>query len=109
MLKISESARKELTAFFSDKPKSAIRVYLAPGEQGPNLELVLDNPTEDDAVLEDSGFSFCMTKSLLQQIGGLTVDLSYMGFTLEPDNPLPKKVSGGCSGCCSSCGGSCGF
>ena len=31
MLKLSESARKELEAFFSDKPKSAVRIYLAPG------------------------------------------------------------------------------
>ena len=31
MIHLSDSARAELEAFFSDKPKSGIRVYLAPG------------------------------------------------------------------------------
>ena len=31
MIKLSESARTELEAFFTDKPKSGIRIYLAPG------------------------------------------------------------------------------
>ena len=109
MLKITENARKELANFFADRPVSAIRVYLAPGAEGPTLELVLDNPTEDDAVLEDGGYTFCMSKNLLTQLGALTVDLSGEEFILTPLNPLPKKVAGGCSGCCSSCASSCGF
>ncbi len=31
MIQISDSARAELEAFFADKPKSGIRIYLAPG------------------------------------------------------------------------------
>lgn len=31
MITVSDAARKELEAFFADKPKSGIRVYLAPG------------------------------------------------------------------------------
>lgn len=31
MITLSENARKELEAFFADKPKTGIRVYLAPG------------------------------------------------------------------------------
>ena len=31
MIKQTENARKELEAFFADKPKSGIRVYLAAG------------------------------------------------------------------------------
>ena len=31
MINLTENARKELTAFFADKPKSGIRVYMAPG------------------------------------------------------------------------------
>lgn len=31
MIQLTETAQKELDAFFTDKPKSGIRVYLAPG------------------------------------------------------------------------------
>lgn len=31
MIHLSEPARHELEAFFADKPKAGIRVYLAPG------------------------------------------------------------------------------
>ena len=31
MLELSESARKELEAYFADKARENIRVYLAPG------------------------------------------------------------------------------
>ena len=53
---------------------------------------------------EQGGFSFCMEESLLAQIGGVKIDLSNMGFSVEPVNPL--GTPGGDSGC-GSCGGSC--
>ncbi len=31
MITLTENARKELEAFFADKPRSGVRVYLAPG------------------------------------------------------------------------------
>ncbi len=31
MIKISDGARKELDAFFADKEKSTVRVFLSPG------------------------------------------------------------------------------
>ncbi len=31
MIHLSDAARQELEAFFADKPKAGIRVYLAPG------------------------------------------------------------------------------
>ena len=109
MLKITENARKELEAFFSDKPKSTIRIYLAPGGcSGPRLGLALDEAMEDDNTMEQDGFQFCVTKALWEQIGGVTIDLSYMGFALEPDIPLPN-VGSSCGSCCGSCGtGGCG-
>ena len=108
MIKLTENARKELEAFFADKPKSGIRVYLAPGGcSGPHLGLALDEANDDDHVVEEGGFTFCASKGLWEQIGGVSIDLSYMGFTLDPVNPLPGG-SGSCGGgCCGSCG-SCG-
>ena len=51
---------------------------------------------------EVNGFTFCLEKSLLERIGGVKIDVSYMGFIVEPELPL----QGGSS--CGSCGGSCG-
>ena len=31
MIHLSDAARQELEAFFADKPKAGIRVYMAPG------------------------------------------------------------------------------
>lgn len=59
---------------------------------------------DDDTVVEQGGFTFCVNKELLTQIGGVTIDLTYMGFTVEPDVPLNSGASA-----CGSCGsgGSC--
>lgn len=107
MFTLTENARKELDAFFSDKPKSTVRIYLAPGGcSGPHLGLALDDAGEDDEILEQDGYTFCAAKSLWEQIGGVTMDVSAMGFTLAPVNPLPSSGSS-CGSCCGSCG-SCG-
>lgn len=105
MLNLTENAQKELAAFFADKPKSSIRVYLAPGGcSGPRLGLALDDANDDDEILEASGYTFCMPKEMWTAIGGLSIDVTNMGFTLDPTNPLPGA---GASSCCSSCGSGC--
>ena len=59
--------------------------------------------------MDVEGFSFCMDKTLLESIGGATIDISYMGFTIEPDKPLASEA-GGEGASCSTCGSgsSCG-
>ena len=99
MITLSENARKELEAYFADKERQTIRVYLAPGGcSGPRLVLALDEPGDEDARFEQDGFAFCINKELLQQVKSVSIDLSYLGFTVTPEVPLPS--SGG-----SSCGG----
>ena len=66
--------------------------------------LALDEPRERDHVEEQGGFSFCVEESLLAQIGGVKIDLSYMGFSVEPVIPLSTPEG---DGGCGSCGGSC--
>ena len=101
MLTISENAVKELDAFFSDKEKSPIRVYLAGGCSGPRLSLALDAPGDDDISEEASGYVFCMEKALHDQAGDISVDVSVMGFVVDSANPM----GGGCG--CSGCGPGC--
>jgi Fe-S cluster assembly iron-binding protein IscA len=104
MFNVSENAVAELEAFFEDKPRSPIRIYLAPGGcSGPRLSLALDEAGAGDMTMEQNGFSFCIAKALWDEVGGLNIDLSYMGFSIEPEKPLP---SSGVSGC-ASCGGGC--
>ena len=104
MLTISEDAVAELEAFFADKPKSSIRIYLAPGGcSGPRLSLALDEAGTTDMTMEQSGFSFCIAKNLWEEIGAVSIDLSYMGFSLESEKPLPGASASGCS----ACGGGC--
>ena len=68
--------------------------------------MALDESHDTDEVMEQDGFTFCMDKDLLGQVKGVKVDLTYMGFAIEPREPLPNAGGGGgCSSCGSSCGG----
>lgn len=104
MITMTDNAKKELEAFFADKPRSSVRMYLAPGGcRGPRLALALDDPMDEDTVLELEGFTFCINKDLLSDIGGAAVDLNYMGFVVEPTIPLAAPAHS-CSGCSGSSG-----
>ena len=109
MFVLTDSARAELDAFFADKEKSAIRMYLAPGGcSGPRIGLALDDANEHDFVVEQNGYTFCCVKELWDTIGGATVDASPMGFLVTPEIPLAGAGGCGCSSCgTGSCGGGC--
>ncbi|GFH63303.1 MAG: conserved hypothetical protein [Candidatus Desulfovibrio kirbyi] len=102
MLELTESARKELDAFFADKEKSPIRIYATGGCGGPRLTLAMDTPNDRDITAEKDGFTFCISRELLVQVQGVTIDLGYMGFMVK--SLLPLEFSGE-SGCCSCSGG----
>lgn len=105
MITVSKEARTELAAYFEDKEKTPIRIYLAPGGcSGPRLALALDEPGEEDKSVEDNGLTFCMNTELLTSVGSVSITMSPMGFLIEPEIPLP----GGGGGCCGSSGGGCG-
>lgn len=107
MIEMSESAKKELDAYFKDKEKGTIRIYLAPGGcSGPRLALALDDATDEDDTQEVDGYKFCINKKLAEEIGGAKIELNDMGFMVIPDKPLPEPEGGsGCGGCCGGCGG----
>ena len=103
MITLTESACKELDAYFDGKEKSPIRIYAVSSCSGQRLTLALDKPNEEDTTEEQSGYTFCINAGLLDQVKGVTIDLSYMGFTVEPSVPF-ANTGGGCGSCCSSCG-----
>lgn len=43
-----------------------------------------------------------MATDLVAQIGGVSIDMTYMGFTVDPDIPLASSGSS-CGSCSSSC------
>lgn len=112
MITLTENARKELEAYFADKEKASVRLYMAAGGcSGPRLALALDEPNNEDKTFTVDGFTFCVNTELMETIGGATVDLTCMGFTVTPVNELPGGGGcggGGCGGGCSCGGGSCG-
>ena len=40
----------------------------------PTLELILDEPEEDDVTTEVSGFTFCIRKRMLDQLGNVRIE-----------------------------------
>jgi hypothetical protein len=65
--------------------------------------LALDGPTDADKEFNEGGFSFCINKELLAKIGGATIDMTYMGFIVNPAIPLQST---GASSACGGCAGS---
>lgn len=62
--------------------------------------MALDEPDSEDETQEVGGIVFCMTKSLYQIIGEVSVGLSYMGFTITSERPYSAPMEhGGCGSC----------
>lgn len=106
MFTLTQEAKKQLDAYFADKTKSPIRIYLASGGcSGPSLALALDDPKDDDDVFPTEGYTFVVEKTLMEKAKPLTVDLTYMGFEVRSNLELG---GGSCCGTCSCSSGSCG-
>lgn len=107
MLRLSESAREELNAYFEGKEKSDIRVFLASGGCcGVRLSMAIDEPLDSDQVFETGGFSFIVSKELLEVTGAIDIDMGPMGFSITSENPIGSSEGSGCGGCPAA--GSCG-
>lgn len=102
MLELTAAARQELDAYFSDKDKTPIRVYLAPGGcSGPRLGLALDDAKPDDEVIAlEGGLTFLVEKELFAAAKPITVDASAGGFAVSSS----LQFAGGGCGCSSGCG-----
>lgn len=107
MFAVTNAAVEELDAFFEDKEKAPIRVYLAPGGcAGPRLALALDRPGKTDSVFDEQGYSFCVNAELYAAAKNITVDFSDIGFDVQSE--LQMQNASGCSpSCCSGCSGNC--
>ena len=66
--------------------------------------MALDDAGDEDEKEEVAGYTFCINKDLLSQIKSAEIDLTPLGFAVEPEVPLPAGSGGGCGGCCGGCG-----
>ena len=56
----------------------------------PTLELILDEPEDDDVTTEVSGFTFCIRKRMLDQLGNVRIEADHAeGYRIfsEPKGP----------------------
>lgn len=105
MVTVTQPAKAQLDAYFSENEKAPIRIFLASGScAGPRLSLALDEPKDTDDVFDTEGYSFVVDKDLLTQAKPLTVDFACSGFTVDSSLELG---SGGCGGGCSCSSGGC--
>lgn len=65
--------------------------------------MALDEPNDKDETFDQNGFTFVVEKDLMAMAKRISIDISYMGFSVTSDG----VVSPG-GGSCSTCGsGSC--
>ncbi|NEP77071.1 MAG: hypothetical protein F6K39_02145 [Okeania sp. SIO3B3] len=66
------------------------------------MALALDEPNENDEVVEVEGYKVVMEKELLEKAKPVTVDMSPFGFAVKSN----MEMEGGGDSCssCSSCG-----
>lgn len=112
MITVSDMAQQQIDAFFADKNRSPIRIYLASGCGGARLALALDEPSDDDTVEEVRGVTYVVDKELYAQAQPMAIDMTPYGFHVESAMALPQGGGCGCSsggggGGCGSGGGGC--
>ena len=50
--------------------------------------LALDEPKEADTIIKEQGYTFCMDTTLLAKAAHVTIEYSYMGFSVTSASPL---------------------
>ncbi len=105
MLNVSDDAINEVNAFFADKEKSPIRIFLTQGCSGPAFAMALDAPDESrDEVIDTGGHKFVVEKELLEHAQPISIDVTQEGFVVSSNLQMPAQDSGGgCAGCAGGC------
>ena len=62
----------------------------------PTLELILDEPEDDDVTTEVSGFTFCIRKRMLDQLGNVRIEADHAeGYRIFSERSLSSFVKNG--------------
>ena len=58
----------------------------------PTLELILDEPEDDDVTTEVSGFTFCIRKRMLDQLGNVRIEADHAeGYRIFSERSQQRK------------------
>lgn len=95
MISVTESAQKEIKAYFAGKELKPIRIFLNNGCGGPQLAMALDEKRSSDSVYEIDGVEYLMDTQLLEDAKPVEIGFSGMGFQLNSS----LQLSSGCSSC----------
>lgn len=94
MITLDDDARTILDEYFSENPRSPIRIYISPvGSRGPHLVLGPDEPTERDHVHTAGGYTFCISQRLARQVGAVHIGSRNAGFEVTAEHPLTHPVA----------------
>jgi len=95
MISVTETAQKEIKAYFADKELKPIRIFLNNGCGGPQLAMAIDDKKSSDSIYEINGVEYLMDTQLLQDANPVEINFSGMGFQLSSS----LQLSSGCSSC----------
>lgn len=102
MIHVSDAARQELLDHFRSNPPGPLRIKVAPGAcTGPRLILAPDRQLTFDEAIGVDGLTFVIQRSLLSQVGEVSIDATPSGFTVGSERKADVDCSGG--GDCESC------
>lgn len=101
MLTVTESAQKQIEAYFDGQEKQPIRIFLVQGCGGPQIGMGLDGKKVTDVVYEVGDVEYLVDKELLKQAQPIQVDWAQTGFRITSS----LELGSGCSSCGAS--GSC--
>ncbi|MBF0230214.1 MAG: IscA/HesB family protein [Desulfamplus sp.] len=95
MISVTETAQKEIKAYFADKELKPIRIFLNNGCGGAQLAMALDDKRTSDSVYKIDGVEYLMDTQLLEDAKPVEISFSGMGFKLDSS----LQLSSGCSSC----------
>jgi len=105
MFEVTETATEKVKEFFKSRDGiSPLRVFIAgAGCSGPQLGMALDEPGENDEIIETEGFTFLIEKPLLAEAKPIKVDYVVTpqgeGFIISSGMKKTSECGGGCCGC----------
>lgn len=98
MFEVTERARQELKAFFSDRDVQPLRVFLKTRTcGGPRLVVGVDERHAGDRVFVVDGLTYVIERGFFDQIQPVTVDFRDNNFTVS----AAVSFGEGCHGCAS--------
>lgn len=105
LVTVTEKASERLKEELEKAGQSGVRLYVQPSCSGLSYGMALDDPRDDDFVVELAGFKLYIDPLSGRYLKGAEVGYEESptggGFTIDNPNEIPHA---GCAGCGSRCG-----